>query len=108
MNRGDIYLVEMEPVRAGELGKTRPCIIVSHNDYNHLSPTVLVMPVTSHPPSVRAPAIRASARSGLDHDSSVLPLHIRAIAKTRLGKRIGHAPKAVLDAAVDILVLVIQ
>jgi mRNA interferase MazF len=108
MRRGDIYLVAMDPVRTGELGKTRPCVIASDDEYNRVAPTVLVMPITSYPPSARSVAIRATARTGLEVDSSVLPLHIRAVAKTRLGKRIGRAPESVLDAAVEILVLVVQ
>lgn len=108
MRQGDIYLVEMDPIRKGELGKTRPCVIISAEDYNRIAPTVLVMPVTSYAPTLRSPAIGATKMTGLDHASSVLPLHIRAVVKTRLGRLLGRAPREVLSQSVAILNTVIQ
>jgi mRNA interferase MazF len=107
MKRGEIYLVEMDPVRRGELGKTRPCVVVSDEDYNRHAPTVLVMPITSYPPTIRSPSIRATARTGLDHDSSVLPLHIRAVAKNRLTRRLGRASDQLIREAIGILITIV-
>src|SRR2546423_3634956 len=78
--RGDIWLVDLEPIRPGELGKKRPCMIASENRYNDSATSILIMPITSYPPSPRAPKMLASAQSGLRNDSSVLPLHILAVA----------------------------
>ena len=105
--RGEIWLVDLEPIRRGELGKTRPCLIVSDDGYNLMAPAPLVMPITSYAPTVRSPAILRTRQTGLSNDSSVLPLHIRAVARSRLVRRLGRAPEAVVDEAVQILTLIV-
>ncbi|MBS9524383.1 type II toxin-antitoxin system PemK/MazF family toxin [Litoribacter alkaliphilus] len=32
MNRGDIYLINLDPTIGAEIKKTRPCIIISNDD----------------------------------------------------------------------------
>jgi len=107
LRRGDIWLVDLEPSRPGELGKRRPCVIVSENVYNDSAAAPLVMPITSYPPTVRSPGILATRQTGLSNDSSVLPLHVRAIARSRFGHRIGRAPDDVIQKAVEILALIV-
>lgn len=108
IRRGEIWLVDLEPSRRGELGKARPCLVVSDDGYNQLAPAPLIMPITSYAPTVRSPAIPATPQSGLSQDSSILPLHIRAVARSRFMQCLGRAPAAVIEQAVDILVLVVQ
>src|SRR5690348_8061993 len=90
LRRGDIWLINLEPIRRGELGKTRPCVIISDNEYNDSAAAPLVMPITSYPPTDRSPGILATPQSGLSNDSSILPLHIRAVARTRFVHRLGR------------------
>ena len=106
--RGEIWIVDFEPARRGELGKKRPCLVVSDDGYNQLAPAILVMPITTYPATVRSPAIDPTPSTGLSRQSSILPLHIRAIARSRFAKRIGRAPSAVVEEAVEILVLIVQ
>ena len=108
MRRGDIHVIDLEPVRRGELGKARPCLILSDGAYNSASTSVLVVPISSYPPAADSLAIRASAQTGLDQASSLLPLHIRAVAKSRIGRRIGRAPVSAVAQAVEILKLIID
>ena len=47
-NRGDIWLVNLDPVAGHEQGRTRPAIIVSANAFNNgPSQLVTVIPITS-------------------------------------------------------------
>jgi mRNA interferase MazF len=108
MRRGDLHVVDLEPVRRGEMGKARPCLILSDGAFNSASTSVLVVPISSYPPGADSMAIRGSAPTGLNHDSSLLPLHIRAIAKSRIGRRIGRAPVSVVEQAVEMLKLIID
>ena len=108
LRRAEIWLVDLEPVRRGELGKTRPCVIVSDDGYNQLAPAPLVMPITTYPATVRSPGIPATPSTGLPEDSSILPLHIRAVARDRFIRRLGRAPAALVEQAVDILMLIVQ
>jgi mRNA interferase MazF len=107
LRRGEIWLIDLEPVRGAELGKKRPCLIVSDDGYNEMAPALLVMPITSYPATIRSPAISATSATGLVKDSSVLPLHVRAVARSRFSRRLGRASAGVIEKAVEILVLVV-
>jgi mRNA interferase MazF len=107
IRRGDIWLIDLEPVRSGELGKRRPCLIISDNLYNQSAPTLLVMPITSYAPTIRSPSIKASTGTGLSKDSSILPLHVRAVVRSRFIHRLGRAPAALADQAAEILIFVV-
>jgi len=43
--RGDIILVDLEPVKGSEQGKVRPCIIVQNDIANKFSPVTNIIPV---------------------------------------------------------------
>jgi mRNA interferase MazF len=47
MRRGEIWWVNFEPARGGEIRKQRPAIIVSNNIANRLLNRVQVVPLTS-------------------------------------------------------------
>jgi Growth inhibitor len=48
-NQGDIVYADLAPTRGVEATKTRPCLIVSNNQYNHLLNTVIIIPISSSP-----------------------------------------------------------
>jgi len=108
LRRGEIWLVDLEPVRRGELGKTRPCLVVSDDDYNELAPAPLIMPITSYPATASSPEVAATPRTGLSNASSILPLHVRAVSRSRFVHRLGRASDAIVERAVEILVLIVQ
>lgn len=108
MRRGELRLVDLDPVRGSEANKRRPAVIVSNDGANgaaeRLGRGVLtVVPVTSridrvHPFQVLLP----SARTGLDHDSKAQAEQVRAVALERIGTRLGTVPTdlmATLDEA---------
>jgi mRNA interferase MazF len=45
MNRGDVRLVRLDPTLGREIGKTRPCVIVSPDELNLHLRTVIVAPM---------------------------------------------------------------
>jgi mRNA-degrading endonuclease toxin of MazEF toxin-antitoxin module len=47
MNYGDIYLLDLNPVRGHEQGNKRPVIIISNDFYNAMSSNRIVIPITS-------------------------------------------------------------
>lgn len=47
MERGDIYLVSLDPTAGHEQQGTRPVLIVSPAAFNRLSKTPIVLPITS-------------------------------------------------------------
>lgn len=102
MRRGDIYLVDLEPVRGAESNKRRPAVIVSNDAANQTAVrlgrgVITVIPVTSnlervYPFQVLLPA----AATGLSRDSKAQAEQIRSIAVGRLGDRLGAVPNALM------------
>jgi mRNA interferase MazF len=108
MRRGDICLVNFEPVRGTEANKTRPAVIVSNDGANATATrlargVVTVVPVTSNVERVYPfQALMTAAATGLNRDSKAQAEQVRSIAVERIGKRIAVAPPpvmAVLDEA---------
>ncbi|MCT2583265.1 type II toxin-antitoxin system PemK/MazF family toxin [Actinophytocola gossypii] len=102
MRRGDLYWVDLDPVRGSEANKTRPAVIVSNDAANRAAKragrgVVTVVPVTSnvgrvYPFQVVLPA----ADCGLAADSKAQAEQVRTIATDRVRKRIGAVPPEVL------------
>lgn len=93
MNRGDIWLVALDPTLGSEIRKSRPCVIVSPPEMHDALPTVIVAPMTTkaHAAPFRVPVTHAGKR-GL-----VLLDQIRAIDKLRLIRRAGTISASALD-----------
>lgn len=85
MNRGDIWLVALDPTLGGEIRKSRPCVIVSPSEMHDALHTVIVAPMTTKARSApfRIPVAHTGKR-GL-----VLLDQVRAIDKMRLVRRVG-------------------
>lgn len=47
MNRGDIYLVLLDPASGHEQKRMRPVLVVSPEPFNKLSKTPIVVPITT-------------------------------------------------------------
>ena len=64
--RGEVYLVQLDPMHGSKIHKTRPCLVVSPDELNHHLRTVIVTPMTTgghtYPWRVRC---RFQGRSGL-------------------------------------------
>lgn len=94
MLRGEIRMVDLEPVRGSEADKRRPAVIVSNDGANGTAQrlgrgVVTVVPVTSntervHPFQVLLPA----GATGLSVDSKAQAEQVRSIAVERVGQRI--------------------
>jgi mRNA interferase MazF len=108
MQRGDIYLVNLDPSQGAEANKQRPAVIVSNDATNRVSErngrgVVTVVPVTSNTTRIHPfQALITTSESGLHHDSKAQAEQVRSVDVTRLTHRIGQltaAARARLDAA---------
>lgn len=106
MRRGEIRLVDLEPVRGAESDKRRPAVIVSNDGANSTAErlgrgVITVVPVTSNTARVYPFQVLLNASAtGLEHDSKAQAEQIRSIAVERIGVRVGVMP-ATLLAALD-------
>lgn len=108
MLRGEIWLVDLDPVRGSEANKRRPAVIVSNDRANSTASrlkrgVVTVVPVTSNVTNVYPfQVLLPAATTGLDVDSKAQAEQIRSVAAERLQRPIGRlspAEVAQLDEA---------
>lgn len=98
VRRGDVFLVNLEPVVGSEQGKTRPCLVIQNDEGNKFSPTIIIAPTTTKfftkefPTNVEI----TSEESGLDFNSTVLLNQLRTIDKLRLIKKLCHLNPAIM------------
>ena len=92
VQRGDIFIADLNPVVGSEQGGIRPVVIVQNDRGNRFSPTVICAAMTSKLGKSDLPThVWVSARdSGLRSDSLVLCEQIRTIEKKRLKGRAGR------------------
>lgn len=96
-NRGDVYLVNLDPTVGSEINKTRPAIIIQNDIGNQYSPITIIAPVTSggnanYPVEVEI----KQPEGGLHNNSLVLLNQIRAVDQKRLVKKLGHLDKGTI------------
>jgi len=89
--RGEIYLVCLDPTIGSKINKTRPALIISNDIGNQAARTVTVIPVTSRVDKIYPfEALLSSSESGLVKDSKAKCSQVRSIDKKRLIKRVGR------------------
>lgn len=103
MRRGEIRVVDLEPVRGTEASKRTPAVIVSNDGANNsavrLGRGVLtVVPVASSVTRVYPFQVLLEAdATGLERDSKAQAEQIRSVAIERIGDRVGVVPSEVMS-----------
>ena len=90
IKRGDIILVNLEPVKGSEQGGVRPCLIIQNDKGNKYSPLTIIAPLTSKQFTKEFSTNVFVSRddSELDKDSTILLNQIKTIDKSRIIKKI--------------------
>ena len=95
MKRGDIYLVDFNSAKGGEMGKLRPAIVLSGEDECAALATVIVVPLsTTLVDDAKPYRMRISKREELKTDSDACIYEIRALSKTRLKEKVAELSSA--------------
>ena len=91
IQKGDIFLANLEPVTGGEQGGIRPVLIIQNNLSNGNSPVTIIAAITSKIFTKEYPqnVVILKEDSRLNKDSTILLNQIRTIDKKRLIKRVG-------------------
>lgn len=91
VERGEVFLVKLNPTRGREIRKTRPCVIVSPDELNGVLRTFIVAPLTSgsHAYPFRIPCRFQGGHIVLDQ--------IRTVDQGRLGRRLGRISSTALE-----------
>lgn len=109
MRRGEVRIVDLEPVRGAEASKRRPAVIVSNDAANDAAArlgrgVLTVVPVTSsvdriYPFQVLLPA----GAGGLPRDSKAQAEQVRSLDAERIGERLGRLPDQLMTLLDDAL-----
>lgn len=92
MRRGAVYDARLDPTEGSEQAGWRPIVIVSRDAINSASNVVLGVPCTTYRAGRRlypSQVLLRSGEGGLERDSVALGEQVRALAKSRLGRRRG-------------------
>jgi mRNA interferase MazF len=102
MQRAEIRLVDLEPVKEAEADKRRPAVIVSNDGANATAArlghgVITIVPVTSNIARVYPfQVLLRAAETGLQRDSKAQAEQIRTVSIQRVGPRLGVVPPAVM------------
>lgn len=91
IERGEIYLADLDPVMGSEQSGIRPVLIIQNDMGNYYSHTTIIASITSdirHKPNLPT-HVFIKAREGLKYDSIVLLEQVRTIDKRRLIRKLG-------------------
>jgi mRNA interferase MazF len=91
-DRYAIHFANLDPTRGSEIAKTRPVVIVSHDEMNRYLDTVVVCPLTTklHPRWRSRLQVTCAGRR-----AEVAVDQIRAVSKERLGRKLDALEPAV-------------
>ena len=91
IEKGDIWLVNLNPSRKGELGKnSRPCIVIQSTEANKILPTIVIVPLSSKKQRLEIEIkITPDKTNNLKKESYVVWWHIYTIDKLNLVQKIG-------------------
>jgi mRNA interferase MazF len=91
IKRGEIYYVDLTPVKGSEQSGRRPVLVIQNDIGNEFAPTVIIAPLTTkkflkeYPTNVHI----KKGTANLKEDSVVMLSQIRTIDKSRLERKVG-------------------
>ncbi len=98
INRGEVWLANLNPTQGSEQSGTRPVIIFQTDVINKYVSTVLTIPLTTNLKRAELPTciFIAQDEGGLTNDSVALCHQTRVLDKTRLTNKLGVLPQETL------------
>ena len=102
MRQGEIWYVNLDPVKGSEQAGYRPVVIISGNMMNKYLKVVIACPLTTSIKNYKGNIIlEPDEQNGLKTTSEILLFHIRSISKDRMIKKIGTVSKEHLDELIN-------
>ncbi|HBV0869503.1 TPA: type II toxin-antitoxin system PemK/MazF family toxin [Klebsiella pneumoniae] len=110
MERGDIFLVSLDPTSGHEQQGTRPVLIVSPGAFNRLTKTPVVLPITSGGNFARTAGFTVSLMGAGTQTTGVVRCdQPRALdIGSRRGRKLESVPAAVIDEVMAKLATILE
>lgn len=97
MNRGDIYMVDLEPTNGREQRGHRPVVIVSPHSFNKATGLPVILPITNGGDFARRLGFAVSI-SGIETTGVVRCDQPRVLdLNARNGRKVDELPPAIMD-----------
>lgn len=100
--RGELWLIDLNPVRGHEQAGRRPGLVISVDLFNQ-SPAdlIIIIPVTTKEKGIRSHVRIEPSKSGLNKASFIKCEGIRSVSKERLMRRLGEVDQETLSQVQD-------
>ncbi len=109
LSKGDLVLINFNPIKGQEMGKLRPAVVVSNEQDNELLPTIIVVPLSTVLLDDAMPyRLRIKARNKLEKDSDACVNEIRALSKVRIVETLGKLSEPELKQLMSCLCQVLS
>jgi mRNA interferase ChpB len=110
MERGDIYLVSLDPISGHEQRGTRPVLIISTGKFNRMMRTPVIVPITSGGDFARSAGFTVSLMgAGTQTTGVVLCSQPRALdVLSRGGRKLESLPLAIVDEVLAKLAAILE
>jgi len=110
MERGDIYLVSLDPTSGHEQRGTRPVLIVSPSAFNRLTKTPIVLPITRGGNFARTAGFAVSLMGAGTNTTGIVRCdQPRAIdLGSRNARKLESVPSAIMDDVLAKLAAILE
>lgn len=99
IRRGDVFVVDLNPVVGHEQGGLRPFLLISVDAMNRsVAEMAIGIPLTTTDRGNRLQVRLEPPEAGLSRVSFAMPEMVRSISKRRLRRRLGHASADTVEA----------
>lgn len=104
LRRGDVFLVDFDPVQGREQGGTRPALVVQNDVGNRYSPTTIVAAITTKYAGKPFPFLVTLPEGVLQRPSAVDCAQLRTIDRGRIRtSRLAHLDEPLMSAVDEAL-----
>lgn len=89
-SRGEVWQIDLNPVRGHEQAGQRPCLVISVDLFNHgPAELVVVLPITSKMKKIPFHVALSPPEGGLNEVSYIKCEDVRSVSQGRLSARLG-------------------
>lgn len=111
MNRGEVWLISLDPTLGAEISKTRPAIIVNDDSVGIL-PLKVIVPVTEWKEKFALAAwivcIEPDGENGLEKPSGADTFQIRSLSQERFVRKLGVLSETIMQRVNEALAIVLN
>jgi mRNA interferase MazF len=111
MDRGEVWLINLDPTLGSEIKKARPCVIVS-SDTIGILPLRVVVPLTDwknhYQQAVWMVKLNPNKTNGLIKDSAADTFQIRSLSTTRFIRKMGKITEDEMNRIAHAIGLVVE